>query len=102
MRSPGFCAAFLLLKSLFAWRDSSSWARGRFVLAFRLPQFSELAARAMQVSWLGPGLLMAVFLIVTLRGARRIARKPLHRVVHSPKLERYRGVVPRRHQDLEV
>jgi hypothetical protein len=58
--------------------------------------------RAWHTTWLGPGLLLGLILLVTLRRARRVARKPLHRQIHRPKLERYRGVLSRRHQDLEI
>jgi hypothetical protein len=76
-------------------------ARGRFALMAKLPDLTDLFARAMQIHWLGPGLVVGFVLLITLRGARRMAYKPLQRRVRAPKLERYRGVIPRRHRDLE-
>jgi hypothetical protein len=76
-------------------------ARGRFALTAKLPDMPALFARAMQVHWLGPGLVVAFVLLITLRGTRRMAYKPLERRVRAPKLERYRGLIPRRHRDLE-
>jgi hypothetical protein len=102
VRSPGSFVVLLLPSRHCAWLSSPVSARGHLALAASLPGPSELLLRAWSVSWLGPGLLIAVLLLVTLRRSRRVARKPLHRSVRAPELERYRGVVPRRHQDLEV
>lgn len=78
-------------------------ARGRFALATaKLPNFGMLLLRVMHIPWLGPGLVLALLLLATLRGTRRTSRKPLQRIVHAPKLERYRGTIPRRHRDLEI
>jgi hypothetical protein len=72
------------------------------VLGSRLPDLPQLALRALHIPWLGPGLVLAFLLLATLRGTRRAARKPLHRSFRMPKLERYQGEIPRRHQDLEI
>lgn len=75
---------------------------GRFVLAAKLPDLGGLLFLALHTRWLGPGLVLAFLLLATLRGARRAAYKPLHRQVRPPRFERYRGTIPRRHQDLEI
>ena len=90
-------AVFLLLDL----RTPPAEARGRFALTAKLPDLPGLLARAMQIHWLGPGLVLAFVLLITLRGTRRMAYKPLQRRVRAPKLERYRGLIPRRHRDLE-
>jgi hypothetical protein len=56
----------------------------------------------MQTPWLGPGLVLAVILILTLRRTRANARPAVRHNIPAPKLERYRGVAPRQHRDLEL
>ena len=63
---------------------------------------AAMLVQAMHIPWLGPGLVIAFLLLATLRGTRREAHKPIQRRVHAPRLERYRGTLPRRHTDLEV
>jgi len=101
VRSLGSFVVFLL-GSIAAWLTPSALARGRFVLAARLSEVPGLISRALNTPWLGPGLIVAVVLLLTLRGARRMAFKPLHRRFRMPRLERFRGKIPRRHQDLEI
>jgi len=76
--------------------------RGRFVLGLKLASVPSLISGALDIPWLGPGLIVAFVLLITLRGRRRAATKPLHRRFRMPKLERYRGETPRRHRDLEI
>ena len=71
-------------------------------MAAKLPDLPGLLLRTLHTHWLGPGLVLAFLLLVTLRGTRRMAYKPLVRRVHAPKLDRYRGTIPRRHRDLEI
>ena len=91
-----------LLGSIADWLTPPSMAHGRFVLAAKLSDVPALVSRALNTPWLGPGLVVAVVLLLTLRGARKMASKPLHRRFQMPRLERYRGEIPRRHQDLEI
>ena len=102
MCAPVGSFVVLLLGSITAWLTPLAGARGRFALAVKLPDIAGLAMRALHVPWLGPGLVLAVLLLVTLRGTRRRAFKPLHRRFRMPRLERYRGDIPRRHRDLEI
>lgn len=102
MRSLEICGTFLLLNHLFAWRSFSPEAQGRFVVAAALPDISAVLVRALHVPWLGPGLIIAAFLLITLRGARTMGRKPLHLGIRPPRLERYQRRVRRQRQDLEV
>ena len=101
MRSLGSFVVFLL-GPIAAWLNPLALARGRFVLAAKLPEFASLLTKALNVPWLGPGLVVAFVLLITLRGTRRAAYKPLHRRFRMPRLERYRGEIPRRHRDLEI
>jgi hypothetical protein len=98
VRSLGSFVVLLLLDL----PNPPAMVRGRFALTTKLPDLTSLLIRAMHTRWLGPGLVLAFLLLVTLRGARRMAYKPLQRRVHKPKLDRYRGMRPRRHQDLEI
>jgi hypothetical protein len=93
---------FFLLGSLAAWLIPSAHARGRFVLGAKLPELPGLVQRVLDIPWFGPGLVVAFVLLITLRGTRRAAYKPLHRRFRMPRLERYRGKIPKRHQDLEI
>ena len=77
-------------------------APGRFSLAAGLPRLAAMLLQAMHIPWLGPGLVIAFLLLVTLRGTKPEPHKPLQRIVHAPRLERYRGTLPRKHKDLEV
>ena len=98
----GSIVVFLLLSSPSARPGPLAAATGHFVLAARLSNVSALVSRTLDTPWLGPGLVVAVVLLLTLRGTRRAAYKPLHRRFRTPKLERYQGKIPRRHQDLEL
>ena len=103
MRSLGsFADFFLLLSRHSAWRTAPALARGRFVLGAKLADLPHWMSKAMDTPWLGPGVFVGVVLLLTLRGTRRAAYKPLHRIFRMPKLERYRGKPPRPHRDLEV
>jgi len=84
------------------WRTPPALARGLSALGTKLPDIPGLVLKAWHTQWLGPGLLLAFLLLVTLRGARRVATKPLHRIVRAPRLEQYRGEIRRRHRDLEI
>ena len=101
MRSDG-CIAVLLLDCLFDRRVVSPGSRGLLALAAGVPNFTNSILRVIHIPWLGPGLIMALLLLMTLRGSRRMAHKPLHRKIHPPRLERYQGVLPKRHRDLEI
>lgn len=98
MHCLGSVVSFLLL----SLPNPPTGARGRFALITKLPDFPSLLLRVMHIPWLGPGLVLAFLLLITLRGTRRMAYKPLERRVRQPKLERYRGAIPRRHRDLEI
>ena len=102
MRSPGSFVVLLLLDMHSASRASSAAGAERFALATKLPDIPTWLLHALHTVWLGPGLVLAFLLLATLRRARRKAHKPLHRKVHQPKLERYRGIIPKRHRDLEI
>lgn len=102
MRSLGSFAFFLLLNGHFAWRTPLAAALGRFALAAKLADAPAVVSKALDTPWLGPGIVVAVVLLLTLRGTRRAAYKPLHRIFRMPRLERYRGKTTRRHQDLEI
>jgi len=102
VRSPGSFADLLLLGRHFAWRVSPALMSGRFALGVKLPDIPNLLTRALDMPWLGPGVVIGFVLLITLRGRRRVGRKPLHRSFRMPRLERYRGKIPRRHRDLEV
>lgn len=102
MRSLGSFVVFLLLKGHSAWPTPPAELRGPFVLGAKLWGMAALVSKALDTLWLGPGLIVAVVLLLTLRGTRRAAYKPLHRHFRRPRLERYRGDIPRRHQDLEL
>ena len=103
MRSLGsFADFFLLLCGHPGWRAGAALVRGRFVLCARMADLPGLMSKALDSPWLGPGLVVAVVLLLTLRGTRRAAYKPLHRIFRMPKLERYRGKIPRPHRDLEL
>lgn len=91
-----------LLGSIAGWLTPPALAHGRFVLAAKLSDVPTLVSRALNTPWLGPGLVVAVVLLLTLRGARAMVSKPLHRKFRMPRLERFRGKMPRRHQDLEI
>ena len=102
MRSVGSFVVLLLLDIHSASPAARAARAGRFALATKLPDIPTLLLHALHIPWLGPGLVLALLLLITLRGARRMAYKPLQRKVHQPKLERYRGVIPRKHRDLEI
>jgi hypothetical protein len=71
-------------------------------LGAKLADAPGLVLKALHIPWLGPGLVLAFLLLATLRGTRRMAYKPLHRTFRMPRLERYRGEIPRQHRDLEI
>jgi hypothetical protein len=98
----GSFAALLLLNGHPAWRTLPAAVVGCFALAARLSDAPGLVSRALDTPWLGPGIVVAVVLLLTLRGTRRAAYKPLHRIFRMPRLERHRGEILRRHQDLEL
>ena len=102
MRCLGSVVVLLLLNNHLALPNPPAGERGRFALTAGLADIPAWLVRAMHIPWLAPGLVLAFLLLITLRGTRRMAYKPLQRRVHQPKLERYRGVIPRRHQDLEI
>lgn len=100
MRSLGSFVVVLLLEMHSAWPRPGAASAEHFALAAKLPDISTGFLRALHTAWLGPGLVLAFILLATLRGTRRRAYKPLQRKVHEPKLERYRGIVPRKRRDL--
>jgi hypothetical protein len=102
VRSVGSFVVLLLLDIHSASPTASAASAGQFALAAKLPDIPTLLLRAMHTPWLGPGLVLAFLLLITLRGARRMAYKPLQRKVHQPRLERYRGLIRRKHRDLEI
>ena len=102
MRSGLTFAVLLFLDLLLAPRHSAAEVQGQSVFATAYPSLSAWVAWAMHTPWLGPGLILAAILILTLRRTRTAAHPPVRHNVPSPRLERYRGVAPRQHQDLEV
>lgn len=102
VRSLGSLAFFLLLNGHTAWRIPLTLLRGRFVLGASMADLPGLASRALDIPWLGPGIVVGVVLLLTLRGTRRKAYKPLHRIFRMPGLDRFRGKRPRPHRDLEI
>lgn len=102
MRSGSVFAVLLLLDLLFAPRSSVAEAQSQSVFAAAYPNLSAWFGWAMHTPWLGPGLILAAILILTLRRTRTNSRPPIRHNVPKPRLERYRGVAPRRHQDLEL
>lgn len=102
VRSLGSFVVLLLLEIHSVSPTIHGASAERFALAAKLPDLPNLLLRAMHTSWLGPGLVLAFLLLATLRRARRMAYKPLQRKVHQPRFERYRGDIPRKHQDLEI
>lgn len=102
VHSLGSVATFFLLNGHDAWRIPSGAAEGRLVLGAGLPHIPGFLFQALDIPWLGPGLIVGFVLLVTLRGRPRTSSKPLQRRFRMPKLERYRGMIQRRHQDLEV
>jgi hypothetical protein len=97
-----FAAPFLLLDCLRA----SVTGREPSALAANSTSYPELFQRIIHTSWLGPGLLLALFLmlLVLRNGPSRKPREKqgLVRKFTAPRLERYRGLLPRDHQDLEI
>jgi hypothetical protein len=91
-------AVFFLLDRL----HTSVSAREPLVLAARLSNFPELFQRILHTSWLGPGLILAALLLITRPRAKSQKERRFVRIFHEPKLERYRGISPKRHKDLEV
>lgn len=102
MRSGWTFAVLLLLDLTFVPRYCAAEARGRYVSAAAYPNLSAWFTWAMHTPWLGPGLILAAILILTLRRTPAHPRLPVRHNVPPPRLERYRGVTPRQHQDLEI
>jgi hypothetical protein len=98
----GSFVVLLLLNRHVAWRIPPAVGQERFALGAKMLDLSHLLGQSLHTPWLGPGLVIALLLLVTLRGKRTKAYKPLHRRFRMPKLERYRGEIPRRHRDLEI
>jgi hypothetical protein len=102
VRSGWTFVVLLLLDFLFAPRHSAAEAPGLSAFAAAYPNLSGWLASAMQTPWLGPGLVLAAILILTLRRTRATPRPPVRHNVPAPKLDRYRGVARRQHRDLEI
>ena len=102
MRSGLTFAVLLLLDLLSAPRPSAAEAPGGAAFAAAYPNVSAWFAWAMHTPWLGPGLVLAAILLLTLRRTRSMPPTPVRHNVLPPKLERYRGSPARRHKDLEV
>lgn len=102
MRSAVSIAVLLLLDCLRASADE----RGPLVLAVVSPHYRELFQQVIHTSWLGPGLVLAVLLVLlaSSAGSRHKPRKKrgLVRKFRTPRLERYRGTFPKDHRDLEI
>ena len=76
MRSLGSFVV-LLLGSIATWLTPPAGARGRFVLGAKLPDFSELISRALNIPWLGPGLVVAF--VLAHHAARGTEERPTSR-----------------------
>lgn len=102
MRSAVSIAAFLLLDCLRASADE----RKPLVLAAASPNYHELFQQIIHTSWLGPGLFLAILLVllVSSTGSTHKPRKRsgLVRKFRAPKLDQYRDTFPKDHEDLEV
>jgi hypothetical protein len=102
VRSGLTFAVLLLLDLLFAPRHSAAEVPSGSALAAASPNLTAWLAWAMHTPWLGPGLVLAAILLLTLRRTRKTPFRPVRHNVPPPRLERYRGSPPRQHQDLEV
>jgi hypothetical protein len=97
-----FCiAAFLLLNCL----QALAIVREPLLLTADL-NYLQVFQHVIHTLWLGPGLLIAV-LLVLFALATRSSDKPkkvkiLERQFRTPSLERFRGALPKNHQDLEI
>lgn len=102
MRSVSQCAVLLLLDLTFAARPSVAEATACSALATALPSITSWLAWAMHTTWLGPGLILALILLLTLRPAPKTPETPVRHLFRRPRLERFRGLAPRTHRDLEI
>ena len=106
MRSAVCTAVFLLLDCLRA----SAGMREPLVLAAASTGFPKLFQQVLHMSWLGPGLIVALLLGLLALATQPAdktkndkAKKTLElRRIRAPRLERYRGTLPKRHRDLEL
>ena len=102
MRSGWTFAVLLVLDLLLAPRQCVAEAADPSAFAAAYPNLSAWLTWAMHTPWLGPGLVLAALLLLTLHRTRTPARTSVRHNVPTPRLERYRGVSPRQHRDLEV
>lgn len=102
VRSGWTFAVLFLLDLLFAPRLLVAEVQGLSAFVAADPSLSGWFSRAMHTSWLGPGLILAAILLVTLRRSPSTTRPAVRHNVPRPRLERYRGARPRLHRDLEV
>ena len=102
VRSAVCIAVFLLLDRL----PAPPTAREPLVLAAASARYVEVFQQIIHTSWLGPGLILAVFLLlfVLVTGPTDKPNKTrgLVRKFKAPKLERYGGKFPKNHRDLEI
>lgn len=102
MRSMVSTAAFLLLKAL----HGPALRRASLALAAESTGLPQLFTRAIHIAWLGPGLMVAAVLVIltlmTRPSRKSRQQRRLVRIVRQPSLERYRGVFPKNHRDLEI
>lgn len=94
-------AVFLLLNHLSAF----ALVREPLLLTAD-PNYPQAFQRVIHTSWLGPGLLIAVVLVVfaliTRSPDKHKKVKVLERKLRAPRLERFRGALPKNHRDLEI
>lgn len=103
MRSHGSVVACLLLHQDRVLDPTRRWH-------FFAPKtfWSYLQAAFAAQGWLEPGLIVAAILLLLILFFRSTSsresldQRPLHRVFRAPDLSRFRGIAPRRHQDLEA
>ena len=101
VRSVVCAVLFLLLDCLHA----SAVERKLSALAVNFPRYPTLFQQIIHTSWLGPGLLLGLLLMVLAllsHSSRKSQIKHgLVRQFRTPSLDRYRGDFPKRHQDLD-
>lgn len=94
-------AAFLLLNCL----PALAIVREPLLLTADLT-YSQFFQRVIHTPWLGPGLVIGILLalvaLMTHSADKPKNAKVLVRKFRAPRLERFRGALPKNHQDLEI
>lgn len=106
MRSGKIMAALLLLVGPKGRASLLAWARGLSALVAGVGWWVPLRD-TVRLPWLGPGLLLALVLLISLLARRGTPdEEPVHRMAkrsfRAPRIEEFRRLPPRNHSDLEV